>query len=73
MVVLNEIGEAEGLYQERRLPAIFKLTLASHPEGLDEVLAARGYAVEARTAVHVAEKLPCVMTSARAPAGGPRR
>ena len=53
-----KIGAAEHLYHERGLPAIFKLTPASLPEVLDESLAARGYTVEARTAVYVAEELP---------------
>lgn len=54
----DKMGEAEELYAERGLPTIFKLTPASLPETLDEALAARGYAVEARTLVYVAEALP---------------
>ena len=50
----EKIAEAERLYQERGLPAIFKLTAESQPRILEAALVERGYEVEAETSVHVA-------------------
>jgi len=50
----EKIAEAERLYQERGLPAIFKLTAESQPRALEAALVERGYEVEAETSVHVA-------------------
>ncbi|MCC6187601.1 MAG: GNAT family N-acetyltransferase [Anaerolineales bacterium] len=47
------LAAAEALYARRGLPVVFKLTEAAEPAGLDAALAARGYAVEARTSVQV--------------------
>ena len=44
------IARAEAFYAERGLPAIFQLCPLS-PAGLDEALAARGYAVDAPVAI----------------------
>jgi ribosomal protein S18 acetylase RimI-like enzyme len=50
-----KIVQAERLYQERELPAVFKLTAQSQPLGLEAALVERGYEVEAETSVHVAD------------------
>jgi N-acetylglutamate synthase len=54
------ISEAEGriaacemFYRRRGLPVIFKMTEASQPEGLDDLLALRGYRAEAQTSVQL--------------------
>jgi len=47
----TKIARSERLYRDRGLPVVFKLTDASRPAGLDAVLAARGYAADARTSV----------------------
>jgi ribosomal protein S18 acetylase RimI-like enzyme len=47
----TKIARSERLYRDRGLPVVFKLTDASHPAGLDAFLAARGYALDARTSV----------------------
>lgn len=53
------LGAAEALYARQGLPVVFKLTEAAEPNGLDAALAARGYAVEARTSVQVLDlRLP---------------
>jgi ribosomal protein S18 acetylase RimI-like enzyme len=50
---VERIAACEALYRRRGLPAIFKLTSASQPAGLDELLAARGYQAEAYTSVQL--------------------
>ena len=50
---LERIAACEALYRQRGLPAIFKLTSASQPAGLDDLLAARGYQAEAHTSVQL--------------------
>jgi GNAT superfamily N-acetyltransferase len=52
------IAEAERLYQEQGLPAIFKLTAESQPRALEAALVERGYEVEAETSVHIADLGP---------------
>jgi ribosomal protein S18 acetylase RimI-like enzyme len=47
----ENLAEAEALYRGRGQRVVFKLTPASLPAGLDEALAARGYAREAATSV----------------------
>jgi ribosomal protein S18 acetylase RimI-like enzyme len=47
----EKIAACEELYRKRGLPVMFKLTAASLPEGLDGVLASRGYRPEAATLV----------------------
>ena len=59
------IARSEAFYAERGLPAIFQICPAS-PPGLDEALAARGYATEAPVAILTA---PLAELSAEAPAG----
>ena len=54
----EKIAEAERLYQEQGLPAIFKLTAQSQPPGLEAALVARGYETEAETSVRVADLGP---------------
>ena len=49
------IATCEGLYRSRGLPVVFKMTAAACPAGLDERLAACGYASEAHTSVQVLE------------------
>ena len=49
----EKIAACEALYFNRGLPACYKMTSASQPEGLDEALAERGYAVDAPTSVQV--------------------
>jgi ribosomal protein S18 acetylase RimI-like enzyme len=53
-----KIAEAERLYQEQGLPAIFRLTAQSQPPGLEAALVARGYETEAETSVRVADLGP---------------
>jgi N-acetylglutamate synthase len=66
----ERIGLAERFYAARGWPARFQLSPAARPAGLDDALAARGYAVEARTEVHVAP-LGDVLARTGADAGGP--
>lgn len=49
--LVDQIAACEQCYSLRGLPVVFKLTPASQPQGLDEVLARRGYTAEAPTAV----------------------
>ncbi len=46
-----KLDHCEGLYRSHGLPTIFKLTEASQPKGLDEVLATRGYEFDAPTLI----------------------
>jgi ribosomal protein S18 acetylase RimI-like enzyme len=48
---MDNIAACEALFAARGLPVIFKLTPASQPAGLDDLLAARGYAHDAETSV----------------------
>jgi len=47
----DKIAVCEGLYRERGLRPIFKMTPLNHPLQLDAILAARGYMPEAMTIV----------------------
>lgn len=47
----EKIAYCETLYRRNNLPVVFKLTPASQPPHLDEILEARGYHVEGRTMV----------------------
>ncbi len=49
--VRDKIQRCERLYRERGLNVVFKMTSAVYPEGLDDVLAGQGYAVDAQTSV----------------------
>jgi N-acetylglutamate synthase len=51
----DRIGAVENFYRERGEPARFQLSPLARPAELDAELAARGYAVEAPTAIEVAE------------------
>jgi len=55
--VRDRVGRCERLYQGRGLPTVFKLTPESEPAGLDDVLAAEGYAQEATTSVQALDLL----------------
>jgi ribosomal protein S18 acetylase RimI-like enzyme len=65
--VERAIGQAEGFYAERGLPARFRVTAVSRPEGLDARLAGRGYEIEAPTDVLVADAFPPRSGAARHP------
>jgi GNAT superfamily N-acetyltransferase len=47
----DKIQTCEGLYRERGLNVVFKMTSAVYPELLDDVLAGHGYAIDAQTSV----------------------
>jgi GNAT superfamily N-acetyltransferase len=49
----GKIAACERLYQSWGLTVVFKMTPAAQPEHLDDLLAARGYTVDARTSVQV--------------------
>ncbi len=51
--IMEKIRACEALYRSKGQRAIFKLTQASLPAGLDEILAADGYATDAHTAVQL--------------------
>ena len=58
---LDPVGKIEffeRLYGDHRLPATFKLTAFSRPDGLDALLAARGYRESRRASVQVCGALP---------------
>ncbi len=50
----DKIAYCRDLYHRRGRPAIFKMTAAAQPPGLDEALAERGYRIEAHTRVMTA-------------------
>jgi ribosomal protein S18 acetylase RimI-like enzyme len=56
--VQDKIEFCEAFYRERAAPPLFKLTAASLPPTLDDVLAKRGYVIDAPTAVHAAPIRP---------------
>jgi N-acetylglutamate synthase len=66
----ERIALAERFYAGRGWPARFQLSPAARPAGLDDALAARGYAVEARSEVHVAA-LADVLTRVDGDGDGP--
>jgi N-acetylglutamate synthase len=49
------IAEVERIYGEHGQPAVFQLSPRSHPADLDEILARRGYLLDAATLVCVAD------------------
>ena len=49
----RKIETCERFYQDKGLAVVFKMTPAAQPEHLDDLLAARGYAIDARTSVQV--------------------
>ena len=49
----EKIGFCESFYRDRGLPAVFKLTRASTPAGLDAFLEKRGYHTDSFTSVQV--------------------
>ena len=49
----EKIPFCEGIYQENRLDVVYKLTSASCPANLDEILEARGYLKESPTSVQL--------------------
>lgn len=48
---LEKVAYCERFYGDRGLDTVFKLTHESNPSGLDELLASRGYVMEAPTSV----------------------
>jgi ribosomal protein S18 acetylase RimI-like enzyme len=52
---VDGIAGAEAFYSERGLPCLVQLAAVSAKPGLDELLAARGYALEAPVSVQIAE------------------
>jgi GNAT superfamily N-acetyltransferase len=51
--IREKIHTCESLFRDRGLRTVFKLTAASPPRELDEILAAAGYRAEAETSVQV--------------------
>ncbi len=49
----EKVAACERLYRAKGLGVVFKLTAASHPQGLDAFLAERGYVAEAETSVQL--------------------
>ncbi len=68
---IKNIAACEALYRARGLPVIFKITPASQPAGLDELLFERGYRREAPTSVQLLD-LPAVSDPAANPEKGPQ-
>jgi ribosomal protein S18 acetylase RimI-like enzyme len=62
----DNLRDGEALYRRRGQRVVFKLTPAGLPEGLDQVLAERGYAHEAATSVQTLD-----LAARAAPALGP--
>ena len=48
-----KIRACEQLYRDRGLKVVFKMTAASQPDGLDALLAAQGYEIDAPTSVQL--------------------
>ena len=61
----EKIEFCEHLYREQNLDAVFKLTSASCPGNLDDVLAAKGYRKESPTSVQLLELGLAEINSAR--------
>jgi ribosomal protein S18 acetylase RimI-like enzyme len=53
IAVDEKIAFCESLYQDRDLPAVFKITTSSTPSNLDDRLDARGYCVDSPTSVQL--------------------
>lgn len=51
----EKIAACEKLYRDKRLPVVFKMTGAACPEGLDALLAERGYQAESATSVQLVD------------------
>ena len=49
----EKIAACEKIYLDKRLPVVFKITGAAYPEGLDALLAERGYQAESATSVQL--------------------
>ena len=56
----ERLAEVETFYRDRGQPALYQLSPVAAPVGLDEVLAARGYQIEAPVEVQVADVAPLV-------------
>jgi ribosomal protein S18 acetylase RimI-like enzyme len=56
----ERLAEVETFYRDRGQPAMYQLSPVAAPVGLDEVLAARGYQIEAPVEVQVADVAPLV-------------
>jgi N-acetylglutamate synthase len=68
--VAEKLARVEEYYARERMPARYQLCPASLPVDLDEVLAARGYRSEARTAVQVAPLAGVLAAPGTGPASG---
>lgn len=53
--LIAALERVEQLYRDQRLPAIFQVSPAAQPSGLDRLLDARGYEVRSLTSVEVAD------------------
>jgi N-acetylglutamate synthase len=51
--VIEQIERAEQIYRARNQPVIFKMTPLAQPANLDEILAKRGYTLDAPTGVRL--------------------
>jgi N-acetylglutamate synthase len=51
----KKIAFCENLYQEQQLDVVYKLTSASFPENLDQILSAKGYKKDSPTSVQLLE------------------
>jgi N-acetylglutamate synthase len=49
----DKVQACEQWYRDRGLKVVFKMTAASQPDGLDALLAAQGYEIDARTSVQL--------------------
>jgi N-acetylglutamate synthase len=61
----EKITACEKMYRDKCLPVVFKLTGAAYPEGLDALLAERGYQAESATSVQLLDLKNWDRSSAR--------
>ncbi|MBI5593336.1 MAG: GNAT family N-acetyltransferase [Deltaproteobacteria bacterium] len=59
----EKIAACEKIYRDRDLPVVFKMTNAAYPEGLDSLLAERGYQTESATSVQLLDLNNCDLSS----------
>ncbi len=62
----EKIAFCESLYHEQKLDVVYKLTPASCPENLDEILEAKGYKKDSATSVQVFDLGSCLVSLAPA-------
>src|SRR5687768_15369971 len=51
----DKIATCERLYDEKKIPPLFKMTAAVEPEALDQLLESRGYTAFNHTSVQIRE------------------